>query len=130
MAKLSHALSEASKLVIDQFVTEKGSRRNQETQKMLDSLLLEIVVAQLDQQCQSVQQNQMMRPSKQEPLSQLLQLLSRVIKVSEGSFLVDGNDKVARCTQLLIFLLHNIEIPVIVRQTIMCAKKLFKVVDF
>lgn len=35
-----------------------------------------------------------------------------------------------RCAQILIYLMHNIEVPVVMRQIIKCAKLFFKLVDF
>jgi len=35
-----------------------------------------------------------------------------------------------RCAKILIFLMHNVEVPVLMRQVIKCANLFFKLVDF
>ena len=45
-------------------------------------------------------------------------------------FLSEGSDKVMRCAQILAFLMHNVEVPVVMRQTIKCAALFFKLVEF
>lgn len=35
-----------------------------------------------------------------------------------------------RCASVLAFMMHNVEVPVIMRQTIKCASLFFKLVDF
>ncbi len=35
-----------------------------------------------------------------------------------------------RCAQILAFMMHNVEVPIVMRQTIKCAKLFFKLVDF
>jgi hypothetical protein len=45
-------------------------------------------------------------------------------------FLAEGSEKVMRCAQILAFMMHNVEVPIVMRQTIKCAKLFFKLVDF
>jgi hypothetical protein len=45
-------------------------------------------------------------------------------------FLSEGSDKVMRCASILAFMMHHVEVPVVMRQTIRCAKLFFKLVDF
>lgn len=35
-----------------------------------------------------------------------------------------------KCASILAFIMHNVEVPVVMRQTIKCAKLFFKLVDF
>jgi hypothetical protein len=35
-----------------------------------------------------------------------------------------------RCASTLAFMMHHVEVPIIMRQTIKCAKLFFKLVDF
>ncbi len=35
-----------------------------------------------------------------------------------------------RCASILAFMMHNIEVPIVMRQTIKCARLFFKLVDF
>ena len=51
-------------------------------------------------------------------------------QVSEGFFLSEGSEKVMRCAQILAFMMHSVEVPIVMRQTIKCAKLFFKLVDF
>jgi hypothetical protein len=45
-------------------------------------------------------------------------------------FLSEGSEKVMRCASTLAFMMHHVEVPIIMRQTIKCAKLFFKLVDF
>ena len=45
-------------------------------------------------------------------------------------FLSEGSEKVMRCATTLAFMMHHVEVPIIMRQTIKCAKLFFKLVDF
>lgn len=40
-----------------------------------------------------------------------------------------GSQKVVRCASLLAYMLHNVEVPQVMRQTIKCASLLFKLLD-
>ncbi len=42
----------------------------------------------------------------------------------------EGSEKIMRCAQILVFMMHNVEVPIVMRQTIKCAKLFFKLVDF
>ena len=53
-----------------------------------------------------------------------------LVKDSEAFFLSEGSEKVMRCAQILAFMMHNVEVPIVMRQTIKCAKLFFKLVDF
>jgi hypothetical protein len=35
-----------------------------------------------------------------------------------------------RCASILVFIMHNVEVPIVMRQTIKCAKLFFNLVDF
>ena len=45
-------------------------------------------------------------------------------------FLSEGSEKVMRCASILAFMMHHVDVPIIMRQTIKCAKLFFKLVDF
>ena len=44
-------------------------------------------------------------------------------------FLSAGSQKVIRCATLLAYMLHNVEVPSVMRLTIKCASLLFKLLD-
>eukprot|EP00347_Sterkiella_histriomuscorum_P020695 403336831 len=179
LTRLQFSVSNCCKLILSQFMTDKSMMRAQETQKIIQEMLLDIIVEQLEHQCgikqqnsteaseikseeskeQQTQQQNLQKASKRmnrsqlsDEIVQLLKLLSEVIRISddqqiqqdvikqanisdqesnkEGYFLSEGSDKVMRCAQILAFLMHNTEIPIVMRQTIKCAKLFFKFVDF
>lgn len=50
-------------------------------------------------------------------------------QVEKTYFLSAGSSKVIRCASLLAFMLHNVEVPAVMRLTIKCASLLFKLLD-
>ena len=55
---------------------------------------------------------------------------SETMKNESSYFLREGSEKVMRCASILAFMMHHVEVPIIMRQTIKCAKLFFKLVDF
>lgn len=112
--------------------------RASETHRFLQESLLDIVVERLEKLCTPA--HKLNRTSYQDHFVQLMTLLSEVIRISneqslyekpKGSFfLSEGSDKVMRCAQILAFMMHNVEVPAVMRQTIKCAKLFFPLVDF
>jgi len=77
-------------------------------------------------------------------LVQLLSLLSEVIRISDsnkkemqekseeapGLVLMEGSERVTRCASLLVYLLHHVDAPIVLRQAIKCSRVFFKMVNF
>ncbi|CDW79829.1 hect domain and rcc1-like domain-containing protein [Stylonychia lemnae] len=165
--KLQFQVTNCIKLLLNQFMADRSMMRSNESQRLLQDMLLDIIVQLLEKHCgikpqksskgDEAQAQKSSRPNQlssrhqyQEELVQLLKILSEVIRISndhqkqmqtlqgmsdvdsnkDAYFLSEGSEKVTRCAQILAYLMHNTEIPIVMRQTIKCAKLFFKLVDF
>ena len=148
---LKQSLAEVAKIVLDQFMMEGKDMnvRQSETQRILQEMLLDIVVAQLEQRSYNELKEQKIDSRMVENI-ELLKMLSAMIQVNlddkkqdvpesadldsavnqlANPSLTVGSKQLTRCASLLAHMLLNIEVPAVVRPTAKCARVLFKLVD-
>ena len=82
---LKQSLAEVAKIVLNQFMRdgkEMVAQAQSETQRILQEMLLDIIVAQLEQRCYLVEQSEQRQDSRMVECIEMLKMLSEMIQVN------------------------------------------------